>query len=153
MTPLQIAHDHCANWQPDASCLGAIIADDLQIRRCRPKPKCVVGAPGQRCEYFEECVLPMAPGIHNPVHRQQFEEAARLYRLAANLGTALRRPCPGCGQPLESGRRFWARCAAANRRTSTRAAMAKQRVRCEQLRPSNTPENKGFSGVCFGGLV
>ena len=120
---------------------------------CRPKPKCVVAIPGQRCEYFEECVLPMALGILNPAHRQQFEEAARLYRLAANLGTALRRPCPRCGQPLEPGHRFCPKCAAARRRTSTRAAMAKRRVRFEQLRPLNTPENKGFSGVCFGGLA
>jgi hypothetical protein len=36
MTPLQLAHDHCANWNSDGSCLGAIIDDDLQIRRCRP---------------------------------------------------------------------------------------------------------------------
>jgi hypothetical protein len=134
MTPLQIAHAHCANWRKDNdACLGAIIDDDLQIRRCIPKPRCVVGTPGQRCQYFEECVLPMARSIHDPNYRQQFEEGVRQYRLAANIKTGIGRPCPVCGRWMEPGRRFCPVCAAAKRRASTRAAMAKQRVRCEQL--------------------
>lgn len=71
MTPLQIAKDHCANWRNDGKgCLGAIIDDDLQIRRCRPKPKCVLGTPGERCAYFEECVAPMGPSIDSEDYRR-----------------------------------------------------------------------------------
>src|SRR5512137_2786481 len=98
MTPLQIAREHCANWQCDGSCLGAMIDDDLQIRRCRPKPKCVVGTTGVRCQYFEECLLPMGRSIDNPNYRQQFEEGIQQYRLANKMPDPEKRPCPGCGR-------------------------------------------------------
>src|SRR5437762_12218169 len=82
MTALQIANEHCANFRTDGKgCLGAMIEDDLQIRRCVPKPKCVLATPGERCRYFEECVAPMGRSIHDPGDRQKFEEAVRQYRL------------------------------------------------------------------------
>ncbi len=136
MTPLQIAHAHCANWRKDNNrCLGAIVDDDLQIRRCIPKPKCVLGTPGQRCAYFEECVLPMGPRIHDPVYRQQFEEGIQQYRLAANMPSPEQRTCANCGRGMEPRRRLCPVCAAAKRREGNRQAKAKSRMTCQQLTP------------------
>jgi hypothetical protein len=128
VTPLQLAQAHCASWRKDGKgCLGAIIDDDLQIRRCHPRPQCVLASPGQRCLYLEECVLPMARSIDNPVQRQQFEEAVRQYRLSVRLPLVQTRPCPDCGRAMQPRRRFCPICAAARRRASNREAVKRNR--------------------------
>ncbi len=148
MTALQIAYAHCANWRKDGKgCLGAMIDDDLQIRRCDPKPRCVLGTAGARCSYFEECVAPMAPSIDNPKVRAEFEAAVRDYRLAAELPCADERPCPMCGQAMEPGRRFCGSCAAARRKESTRRAVQRHRVTCKQLGHGGALKIKGPVGV------
>jgi hypothetical protein len=60
MTPLQAAKEHCANYQPNGSCLGIYYSNDLSVdqSRYRPCTKCLL-AEGQRCPYFEEIVVPM----------------------------------------------------------------------------------------------
>ena len=146
MTGLQIAYAHCANWKSDGSCLGAVIDDDLQIRRCCPRPKCLLGTPGVRCRYFEECVAPMAASIENLIDRAEFEAAVREYRLAAKLQCADERPCPVCGRAMEPGRRFCEVCAAARRRESTRRAVLRHRVTTKQLRQNGPLEIKGLEG-------
>jgi hypothetical protein len=134
MTPQQLARDHCANWRNDGKgCLGAIIDDDLQIRRCCPKPRCLLTSPVQRCLYFEECVMPLARSIENPLQRQLFEEAVRQYRLAANLPRAQTRLCPACRRSMEPRRRFCPVCAAARRKASNRHSVKKHRLACKQL--------------------
>ena len=62
MTPLQAAKAHCANYQPDGSCLGIYYLGNLNIdeQRCRPLPKCLLTG-CQACPYFEETVLPQVP--------------------------------------------------------------------------------------------
>jgi hypothetical protein len=148
MTALQIAYAECANWRKDGKgCLGAIIDDDLQIRRCDRKPKCLLGTPGARCQYFEECVAPMAASIENPSRRLAFEAAVRDYRLAAKLPCADDRPCPMCGQAMEPRQRFCDVCAAARRKDSTRRAVQRHRVGCKQLRPNGPLKIKGPDGV------
>ncbi len=148
MTALQIAKDFCANWRTDGKgCLGAIIGDDGRIRGCVAKPKCLLGTPGERCPYFEECVAPMGPTIVQPVLRQQFEGAVRDYRLAAKLPCADERPCPMCGRPMEPGRRYCEVCAAGRRKQSTRLAVQRHRVGCKQLSQNGPLEIKGFAGV------
>ena len=132
MTGLQIACAHCANWKSDGSCLGAVIDDDLQIRRCTPRPKCLLGTPGVRCLYFEECVAPMARSIADENYRRSFEAAIREYRLAAKLPCAEERPCPICGKPMEPRKQFCFACAAQRRRGSTRLSMERSRRKCEQ---------------------
>jgi hypothetical protein len=144
MTGLQIAYSHCANWKKDGSCLGAVIDDDLQIRRCCPKPKCLLATPGVRCLYFEECVAPMAPSIENLVVRTEFEAAVREYRLAAKLQCADERPCPVCGRAMEPGHRFCEVCAAARRRVSTRQAVRRHRIGGKQLGVNGPLEIKGL---------
>jgi hypothetical protein len=148
MTALQIAYAECANWRKDGKgCLGAIIDDDLQIRRCRARPKCLLGTPGERCSYFEECVAPMGPGIHDEARRVAFMAAVRDYRLAAKLPCADERPCPMCGRSMEPRQRFCELCAGARRKTSIRRAVQRHRVGCNQLRANGPLETKGFVGV------
>jgi hypothetical protein len=147
MTGLQIAYAHCANWKSDGPCLGAVIDDDLQIRRCCPKPKCLLGTPGVRCRYFEECVAPMAASIENPTVRADFEAAVREYRLAAKLQCADERPCPVCGRAMEPGHRFCEGCAAARRKESTRRAVERHRVMSKQLRQNGPLEGKHLEGA------
>jgi hypothetical protein len=148
MTALQIAYAHCANWRKDGKgCLGAMIDDDLQIRRCYPRAKCVLSEPGKRCPYFEECVAPMAPSIDNPKVRSEFEAAVRDYRGAAELPCADERPCPICGRPMETRRRFCGVCAGDRRKASTRAAFRKHWLASKQLRADGPLKNKGSEGV------
>jgi hypothetical protein len=151
MSPLQIAQDHCANWRWDASCLGAIIDDDLQIRRCCPKPKCVLGTPGERCLYFEECVAPMAASIENPKQKAEFQAAVRQYRLGAKLRSADERPCPICGSPIESRRRFCDICATKNHQANQRAWARKKRSAVSKVSAFSTVDNQGLTGAVLGG--
>ena len=61
MTPLQAAKAHCANYQPDGSCLGVYYNDDLSIDKVRynPMSTCVFRSEHpEPCPYFEEIVLP-----------------------------------------------------------------------------------------------
>jgi len=148
MTALQIAYAECANWRKDGKgCLGAVIDDDLQIRRCFPRPRCVLGTPGERCLYFEECVAPMAPSIDNPNRRLEFEAAVRDYRLAAKLPCADDRPCPVCGRPMEPRQRFCEICASRRRKETKREGMARARVKGGQLSQFGPLETKGFVGA------
>jgi hypothetical protein len=152
MTALQIAYSHCANWRKDGKgCLGAMIDDDLQTRRCYPRARCVLSEPGKRCPYFEECVAPMAPSIDNPKVRSDFEAAIRDYRLAAEMPCADERPCPMCGRAMEPRQRFCEVCAAGRRKASNRAAFRRHWVTSKQLRQNGPLEIKGFVGVQSGG--
>jgi hypothetical protein len=146
MTALQISYAHCANWRKDGKgCLGAMIDDDLQIRRIHSRPKCVLGTPGERCEYFEECVAPMGPSIYDPKQRAEFEAAVRDYRLAAKLPAVEDRPCPMCGGPMAPRQRFCEECAAKRRRETQRAWAQEKRGHLSTVNGIWTPENKGVS--------
>ena len=145
MTALQIAYAECANWRKDGKgCLGAIIDDDLQIRRCKPRERCLLSTPGERCQYFEECVAPMGPSIYDETRRVAFMAAVRDYRLAAKLPCAEERPCPMCGRPMEPRQRFCEICAAARRKASNRAAFRRHWVTSKQLMANEPLETKGF---------
>jgi hypothetical protein len=129
MTLLQIVREHCANWRSDGKgCLGAILDDDLQVRHCWRRPTCALSVVGERCRYFEECVLPMGRSIENPVYQQAFEEAVRLYRVRAKLAYADERPCPVCGRAMEPRRRFCHACARARHRANQRGWVAARRA-------------------------
>ena len=128
MTLIQLIRKHCTNWQADGQgCRGVILEDDLQVRRCYSKAQCVLTVPGQRCRHFEECVLPMARSLPNPVYRQKFEDTVRSYRIVAKLVTGDLRSCPECGRTMERRRRFCPPGAAAHRKASTRRAVTKHR--------------------------
>jgi len=145
MTALQIAYAECANWRKDGKgCLGAIIDDDLQIRRCKPRERCLLSTPGERCQYFEECVAPMGPSIYDEARRVAFMAAVRDYRLAAKLPCAEERPCPMCGRPMEPRQRFCEICASRRRKETKRLSMARARATCGQLSQFEPLETKEF---------
>lgn len=138
MTALQIASEHCANWRRDEKgCLGAVIDDDLQIRRCTPRPKCLLGTPGVRCLYFEECVAAMARSIRNDLVRREFEKVVWRYRVFAKLAPQLR-PCPGCGWLIEPRMRFCVACATKRRRETSRLCNRRARQKSVQLGKTGT---------------
>src|ERR1051326_1042140 len=98
MTPLQGARNHCANYQPDGSCLGIGIKEDGSLSRFQPAgTKCLLAQPGVRCQYFEECVMPMEKSAwKSPLEQNQFAEAVRDYRLRSGALSLARRICPVC---------------------------------------------------------
>ena len=146
MTALQIANEHCANFRTDGKgCLGAMIEDDFQIRRCIPKGKCVLATPGERCRYFEECVAPMGRSIHDPAHRQRFEEGVRQYRLTANVQAPAPRKCPACGRGMEARQRFCPVCAVARNRANQRSWLQKRRSEMSKVKPFSTVEQQGVA--------
>ena len=145
MTLLQIAEEHCTNWRRDGrGCQGAMIDDDLQTRRCVPKPRCLLATRGQRCEYFEECIAPMADRIADANRRQAFEEVVRHYRVDCKLPYEDERACPVCGRPMEPRRRFCNICAAAKRRETVRSAVQRYRAKCNQLNKNGPLKNGAF---------
>lgn len=118
MSPLQIATAHCANHQPNGSCLGVMFGDDLRIICCRPKPKCLLTTRGVRCRYFEECLVPMARAIAQENYRLDFEDGIRQYQAATAPGEPfkLTRRCPDCGVELDDPKqRLCGKCAATRR--------------------------------------
>ncbi len=101
MTPVQIAKSHCANYQPNGSCLGVYYNDDLSISRIAGLRRCLLGGPIRRCPYFEECVMPMK--LENRSRemqdrkRAEFEEGLHQYRMAV-AGIRGKRLCRDCQQ-------------------------------------------------------
>lgn len=150
MTPLQIASAHCANYRDGGRCQKIIIQDDGSlVRRPSMPDRCNIGTPGTRCQYFEECVMPMGPKIDNPYKKQEFLSAIHDYQHTSGyLPAAKERFCPACGKPLERRKRFCPTCAQERHRNQTRAAMAKSRVRCEQLSEKHEncePDSQGLA--------
>jgi len=126
MTPMQFIRDECANHQPDGSCLGVMIEEDLSIRRGTPRPRCLV-ADGKRCPYFEECVAPVADMASDPRRAAALQEAAAEYRQITNQKAPKARPCPDCGRPMQKGRQYCPRCADTRRKASNRTAQSRRR--------------------------
>ncbi len=132
MTPLQFAHEECANYQPDGSCLGAVIEDDLTMRRCRPLSRCAL-VDEKRCAYFEECVAPMADMVSDPRRAVRLQEAGRNYRAMTHQKSKTVRACPECGQPMAPRKRFCPVCSRKRRKNTVRQSTAQWRLGCEQL--------------------
>lgn len=126
VTPLQFIRDECANRQPDGSCTGAMIDDDLRIRLLRPLSRCLV-ADNRRCPYFEVCVAPMAGMVTEPRRAAPIQEAVAEYRRITKQGEDLTRQCPECGGSMRRGKKYCPRCADARRKASNRAAQDRRR--------------------------
>ncbi len=111
------------------------IRDDGQSYSFGTKPKCVLSNNGTRCNFFEECVLPMIPKIEpTPIdsvvqgdilrsrnRRETYEEAARQYRMLCNIPQAALRSCE-CGRPLEPRKQLCYVCADLKRKETLRRA-------------------------------
>ena len=128
MTPLKAAKAHCANYQPDGSCLGIYYNDDLSVDRSRYRPceKCLL-AEGKRCDYFEEIIVPMR------MSRETAEAKAQADKKEAAVNTYLKlqelipskkeakRMCLQCRRiEIEGIARFCEKCALRRKLASTR---------------------------------
>lgn len=153
MTPLQFARDECANHQPDGSCLGVWINEDLSITRGDPKPRCLL-AEGKRCRYFEECVAPMADMASDPRRAADLQEAVAEYRQITNQRAPKARPCPDCGAPMLKGKQYCPRCSETRRKASYRDHKARVRrpavgmsTEVQKYPPKTLGFSSGFSAV------
>src|SRR5262249_16646646 len=120
MTPLQAAKAHCANYQPDGSCLSIAFRDDLSMYRFRKEGLPCLLRTCQACPYFEEIVLPQAaPSV------------AEQYRKSLPAGTATTvRPqrsiklCRECKKhEVEPRKRYCSKCAKIRNRRFKREHM------------------------------
>jgi len=128
MTPLQAAKSHCANYQPDGSCLGVYYNDDLSVdsSRYRPCDRCLL-ADHKRCEYFEEIIVPMRMSRETAEAKAQADkkEAAvntylKLHKLIPTK-TEAKRMCLQCRRvEVEGIARFCGKCALVRKRESDR---------------------------------
>ena len=79
MTALQLAKSECANHEPDGTCLGVNIRDDLsQAVMSHAGQRCRVAC-GERCRYFEEIVLPLVEMTRDTKRLAEFTEAESDY--------------------------------------------------------------------------
>jgi len=114
MTPLQAAKAHCANYQLDGLCLGIAFRNDLSMYRFRKEGLPCLLCEGQRCQFFEETILPMR--LERPVEAKSFSSAVSAYQRMHKL-QSVQRFCPECGKvPLLARQRLCADCRAKRRR-------------------------------------
>lgn len=125
MTPLQFAKEQCANYLSNGGCAGILIGNDFRPIPTGVKPKCVL-ADGKRCQYFEECVLPM--GIEpinaaNVIRLEEKMEADRLYRKMTGAMLQRGKICPQCKErEVPKRHRFCLACSAEHRRKARNAS-------------------------------
>jgi hypothetical protein len=132
MTPLQAAKAHCANYQSDGSCLGMYYNDDLSVdhSKYRPCARCLL-ADGKRCEYFEECVMPMPiDRVKHPKEAAGFAAACHEYRRSIQgAPSAIKRLCRACRKCEVVGlKRFCGTCAEKRERAGDRLRKQKSRL-------------------------
>jgi len=138
MTPPQAAKAHCANYQPDGSCLGIAFRDDLSMSRFRQEGLSCALRTCEACPYFEENVLPQVPA-----------SVAEEYRtsLSVDAVTSVRpqrsiKLCPDCKKrELEPRRRFCSTCARIRKRASDRKHVRQKRsldVEKQEISPIGT---------------
>ena len=132
MTPLQLAADECANYQLDGACMGVMIGDDLSLSGFGSGPRCLVAA-AQRCQYFEDCVMPMAAMATDPRRAVPLQAATAEYRRVTGQKAPSTRPCPDCAGPCPPRKRYCPACALKRRKAATRQAVARLRMSCKQL--------------------
>ena len=83
MTALQAAKAKCANCDDAGNCAAVSIADDLSCYMFRTPGRCWLALDDQgkikRCQYFEQCVAPLAKArARNAATQEQKHAAARL---------------------------------------------------------------------------
>lgn len=125
MSPLQIAKAHCANYQPDGSCLGMYYRDDLSIdkQRSKPLPECLLTV-CQACPYFEEIVLPQVSASVAEQYRKSLPAGAVT---SARPQRAIK-VCLDCRRcEVESRQKYCAKCARIRNRKSKRQHMRLKR--------------------------
>lgn len=145
MTPLQFAKAQCANLHPDGSCAGVGIRDDGSLFSFGRKPACLLVIKA-RCQYFEECVLPMGietTSATGQIKARHLEEAKRLYAFdTPGFSKKKARKCQACKRrEVEPRKRLCYVCAEQRKKESWRES--KRASRHVQKTPSKTLVNIG----------
>jgi hypothetical protein len=129
MTPLQAARAHCANYQPDGSCLGIAFGGKVSMYRFRKEDLPCLLCSGERCSYFEEIIVPM-----RPAEKKSLASAVNAYQRKHRL-QSLVRFCPECGEtPLFARERLCANCRAQHRRQTHQRYNSRRAGRNEPLK-------------------
>ena len=139
MTPFQGAKAECANCDSTGSCSGIGIADNLSCYIFRQPGKCWL-APNEhgqikRCQYFEQCVPPLAKKRAQAASSQEQQHAAanladgvRAYEAAVMPALTIKyAKCKRCQQTVYPPKRPCARCAKNSTLKSKRQYWSKTR--------------------------
>ncbi len=123
MTSLQAAKAECANCDSAGNCAGVGIADDLSCYMFRTPGKCWL-APDEhgkikRCQYFEECVAPLAKKRAQAASSQEQQRAAislaqgvHAYEMAVMPVPTLKyAKCKSCHRRVSAPKRLCQQCA------------------------------------------
>jgi hypothetical protein len=139
MTPLQVAKAECANCDSAGNCAGIGIADNGSLYRFRQPGKCWLAPDknGQikRCQYFEECVAPLAKKRAQAASTQEQQRAAaslaegmRAYEMAViPVLTVKYAKCKRCQRQVHPPKRLCEQCAKNSTLKSKRQWWAKTR--------------------------
>jgi hypothetical protein len=135
MTPLHAAKAHCANYQPDHSCLGIAFRDDLSMYRFRKEGLLCLLKTCEACPYFEETVLPQVPA-------SVAEEYLKSLPAGAKTNVRLQRAtklCLDCRRREVRPRQKYCRsCAGMRKRASKRQHMRTKRG-SDVEKPADSP--------------
>jgi hypothetical protein len=124
MTPLKAAKEHCANYQPNGSCLGIAFRDDLSMYPFRKEGLPCLLRNCEACPYFEQIILPQVPPSVAEQYRKSLPAGA-----ATTVGPQRAiKLCPDCRKrEVESRKRYCATCAKIRKRKSKRQYMREKR--------------------------
>ena len=123
MTALQVAIAECANCDSAGNCSGIGIADDLSCYMFRTPGKCWLAPDEQgkitRCQYFEECVAPLAKKRAQAASTLEQQRAAtslaegvHAYEMAVmSVPTAKYAKCSSCHRRVCAPKRLCTQCA------------------------------------------
>jgi hypothetical protein len=139
MTALQVAKAECANCDSAGNCAGVGIADDLSCYMFRQPGKCWLAPDAQgkigKCQYFEECVAPLAKKRAEAASTQEQKRDAmtlakgvHAYELAVmSVPTAKYAKCKSCHRRVHVPKRLCEKCARSSTLKSKRHWWVKTR--------------------------
>ncbi len=104
MNPHQLAKEECANYD-GGGCRNIIILDDLTNHVGPRLERCLL-LDGQKCHYFEECILPMKDFTKDARKEKMMKDAAAAYKMSSTANfdhynasnSRLNGPCAMTGQ-------------------------------------------------------
>ena len=123
MTALQAAKAECANCDGAGKCAAVSIADDLSCYMFRTPGRCWLALDDQgqikRCQYFEQCVAPLAKKRAQAACTQEQRRAAaslaegvHAYEIAVMaVPTVKYAKCKGCHRRVSAPKRLCRQCA------------------------------------------
>lgn len=118
MNPHQLAKEECANYD-GGGCRNIMLMDSLENHVGPRLERCRLLA-GEKCRYYEECVLPMLDYITEPQKAKSYLEAKEQYFNIHKLQgmETVTRVCPGCGGELLPRKRYCPSCQIKRRKST-----------------------------------